>query len=101
MYLVEYSYKQYQIQFVSENLKDVWAVIGRVDEIWINELVTVPKLYDLMEELLRRKEMNGAKMRMLFHDYYAICPAINLVDENGAYCGAAGAGRCNEVPCPA
>lgn len=96
MYLVEYSYRQYQIQFVSENLKDVWAVIGRVDEIWINELVTVPKLYELMEELLRRKEMNGAKMRMLFHDYYAICPAINLVDENGAYCGAAGAGRCNE-----
>lgn len=95
MYLVEYSYKQYQIQIVSENREDVWTVTGRADEIWINELVTVPKLYDLMEELLRIKERHGAKMRMLFHDYYAICPAINLVDETGAYCKAAGAERCN------
>lgn len=95
MYLVEYSYKQYQIEFISDNLKDVWPVIGRVDEIWINELVTIPKLYGLMEELLHVKYMHGAKMCMLLHDYYAICPAINLVDENGCYCGAADAGRCN------
>ncbi|EET60654.1 glycosyltransferase, group 2 family protein [Marvinbryantia formatexigens DSM 14469] len=95
MYLVEYSYRQYRIQVVSENLEDVWAVTGRVDEIWINELVTVPKLYDVMDALVRAKEQNGARMLMLFHDYYAICPAINLVDDRGCYCGAAAPERCN------
>ncbi len=29
------------------------------------------------------------------HDYFAICPRINLVDETGTYCGEPGVERCN------
>ena len=29
------------------------------------------------------------------HDYFTICPRINLVDETGTYCGEPGADRCN------
>jgi O-antigen biosynthesis protein len=29
------------------------------------------------------------------HDYYSVCPRINLIDENGFYCGEPGEAGCN------
>lgn len=94
-FLVEYRYQQYYIQFTAADLSDIWPMIGRVDEIWINELVTVPKLYELFEEVLRAKKMEGARLLMLLHDYYALCPAINLVDDKGCYCHVGDTDTCN------
>ncbi len=64
------------------------------DEIWINELVTYPKLWDCMECIKELKQKHGAKLIMLMHDYFSICPTINLVTEDFHYCGMPGGETC-------
>lgn len=35
-------------------------------------------------------------LRMMIHDYTAICPRVNLVDSSGIYCGEPGEPHCND-----
>lgn len=57
------------------------------DEIYINELVTYPFLAHTMDLITQLSEEHNAKLVMLFHDYFAICPSINLVGQDNKYCG--------------
>lgn len=95
-YLMEYQYKDYNIRFFANQPKPVLDMLGRVDEIRINEFVTIPGIYDLMERILRWKKEQGAYLLMLLHDYYAICPAINLMNEQGVYCQVGDVDTCNQ-----
>jgi len=45
--------------------------------------------------LLQLSQTIGAKLHVDIHDYKVICPRINLVDENGRYCGEPPASICN------
>lgn len=68
----------------------------RVDEIWINELVTYQNLYGTLERILRLKREQGAKILMLLHDFFALCPAVNLIDAKGKYCGVPSCDVCDK-----
>ena len=57
------------------------------DEIYINELVTYPKLWDVMDCIAQLKEQQNSKLIMLFHDFFALCPTINLLNTKRQYCG--------------
>lgn len=72
------------------------AALGRVDEIWINELVTYRELYATMDQIVRWKKEQSAQLIVLLHDYFPICPAINLMDENGQYCAVGDVNRCQQ-----
>lgn len=64
------------------------------DEIWINELVTYPEIWDCMECIKELKDDHNAELIMLMHDYFSICPTINLVTEDFHYCGMPGGEAC-------
>lgn len=57
--------------------------IPRVDEIWINELVTYQKIYQVLDQILELKEKHQAHLKMLLHDFFFMCPAVNLMDAQG------------------
>lgn len=57
------------------------------DEIYINELVTYPGLWEAQKCILDLGAQQEAKVIMLFHDYFALCPTINLMDDTQKYCG--------------
>ena len=42
----------------------------RVDEIWINELVTYQKIYQVLDQILELKEKHQAHLKMLLHDFF-------------------------------
>ncbi len=64
------------------------------DEIWINELVTYPKLWDCMNTITQIKEQQQGKLIMLMHDYFSICPTVNLMTEDYHYCDMPGGEKC-------
>jgi len=73
--------------------------IGRYlhwDEIWINELVTYPEIWDTLELIVEMKRQQNAKIVMLMHDYFSICPSVNLMTEDFHYCGLPGGEACQE-----
>ncbi len=95
-YCVNDEYKKYVINYFANDLNYVLKQIKQIDEIWVNELVTYPNLYGILDLILELKKKYNAHLKMLLHDYFPICPAINLMDEEGKYCQAADVCRCNE-----
>lgn len=91
-----YQYKQYEMEFFANDLETALGELMRVDEIWINELVTYQNLYGTLERILRLKREQGAKILMLLHDFFALCPAVNLIDAEGKYCGVPSCEVCDK-----
>lgn len=77
------------LEYEFENITDILE-IGKwlhFDEIYINELVTYPKLWNVHNCLLQLKEQQNSQLIMLFHDFFAVCPTINLMNNAQEYCG--------------
>lgn len=85
-YYLEYEYKKYKVQYFAKDLEMILDEIPRVDEIWINELVTYQKIYQVLDQILELKEKHQAHLKMLLHDFFFMCPAVNLMDAQGKYC---------------
>lgn len=66
------------------------------DEIYINELVTYPMLWKVQDAITRLKEQQNGQLIMLFHDYFALCPSINLLDGGKTFCGDKTGEACEE-----
>lgn len=94
-YYLIYEYKKYYAECFAKELDVVLGEIQRVDEIWINELVTYQNFYGVLKRIVQLKQEHQAQLKMLLHDFYSICPAVNLMNDKGEYCGAACAQVCD------
>lgn len=92
---VIYQYKNDTVKFTSANIETVFEQIGHLDEIWINELVTYQEIYKVLDKIIALKYKYHAQLRMLLHDFFCICPAINLMNEKGEYCQVGTEEECN------
>lgn len=96
-YLFYYYYKQQQFSFrfiQFEQLNTLIQLTG-VAQIFINELVSYPGLSKLLKTISKWKQQYGATLHMLCHDYYFICPTVNLMNDKTAYCGVQEGECCN------
>ena len=54
-------------------------------------------LHQTVDSILRLKNVLGASLKFLVHDYYCLCPKINLTNSNARYCGSEGdVARCTD-----
>jgi len=74
----------YRLQSLEE-IESIFAWTG-IRTIYINELVTYPKLYQLLECIQMWKKQYHAELVMFIHDYYPVCPSLNLLNNQGIYC---------------
>lgn len=95
-YWLSYEYKKYVIEYWTRDIHEVFQHIQKIDEIWINELVTYSDLYDTLDYITAMKEKYHAYLKMLLHDFFSVCPAINMMDDRGKYCEGALAERCDK-----
>ncbi len=67
----------------------------RAEQIWVNELVTWPRLFSMLPLILVLKQRTGARVVLPVHDYYLLSPDFYLLspadeqfgfDGNGFYC---------------
>lgn len=64
-----------------------------IHEVHVHHLIDFPRA---LSQVLRTVCQDlGIAIRLAVHDYYAICPRVNLVDLSGRYCGEPEPGRCN------
>lgn len=94
-YYLTYKYKQYKFEYFAKELDTLLNQILRVDQIWINELVTWQEFYPTLNQIVELKKKHQAYLKMLLHDFFALCPAVNLMDSDGKYCEAALTEKCN------
>lgn len=58
----------------------------RFSLIVINELVTYPELYQKLKDIRKLAQGHQSELRMLMHDFYSVCPCVNLINDRGAFC---------------
>lgn len=87
LYILSYFYKDImQKHYLSDYraLQDL-QINFNFQEIILNEIVTYPNLNTLLPYIVTLSQK--AKIHFLAHDYFPICPTVNLVDYAGQYCG--------------
>lgn len=82
------SYKHYRVKLHADTMDRILALVklGQINNIFVNELVTYPEIDKVLKNIIILKNVTGANMVMLGHDYYFICPTINLLNKHGKYC---------------
>ncbi|NDY90898.1 glycosyltransferase [Ideonella livida] len=79
--------------FPGQLLKEVLQTLA-ISELHIHHLIDFPpsagpQLAEVCADL-------GIALRLAIHDYYTVCPRVNLVDASGRYCGEPTASGCNQ-----
>ncbi len=80
--------KEYELDFVAKNLSLLQQIMESfsVSEVWVNELVTYPDIYGVLDYVRKYSEKNNVPVKMLMHDFFSLCPTVNLVNHRGIYC---------------
>ena len=101
VYNINLFYNKYTIQYSVPDIQALWEILNQycLDEVIINNLVTYPNLYDLLEQIMKYKKLSNARLIMLMHDYFSICPTINLLNDEKKYCNVEGCDTCNLEKC--
>lgn len=97
-YIISYYWKNKEISMQFTSVDALPEIIDYLsaDEIWINELVTYPSLYHLLDVITKITREKEIPVKMLFHDYFSVCPAVNLVNDKDEYCGIPKCSICNQ-----
>jgi O-antigen biosynthesis protein len=64
-----------------------------ISEIHLHHLIDFPS--GTAQHLLGAAQRLGLSIRLAVHDYYAVCPRVNLVTPEGRHCGEPTAADCN------
>lgn len=82
-------YGDYSVQITIKDREALVDILKRryYEQIWINELATYRDLQVWLEDIAELRKANASCLRMLVHDYFAVCPSLNLVDPECKYCG--------------
>ena len=86
---IEYIYHGFTAGFSLENITDIEHVIddvGGISEIIVNELISFTDIYPTLRYIQALKEKFAAKLIMLGHDFFGVCPSIYLINKNGKHC---------------
>lgn len=88
VFKVEYYYGNY---YEKINIKGDFAELcqmlpKQIAEIWLNELVSYPDLYTTLANIANLAHSKNAYLLFLLHDFFAVCPTINLLNSDGKYC---------------
>lgn len=88
-YNIDYKYDNQKFQYYFNNLDDIYDLMDmfKIKNIIINELVSYPDLYDLLHLLKDIKIKHKIFVTYLLHDFYSLCPTVNLINCNTVYCG--------------
>lgn len=88
IYEMTFYYDDYKIKGYVRTRKELFGILGplKVVKIWINELVTYPHIYKMLEGIAEFAEKKQIGIRMLLHDFFAVCPSVTLMQFDEYYC---------------
>ncbi len=83
---VEFDHAKALFNFADINW--IGKLLGRIDraDIVISNIVGWPEPLEIVHTISRFSENVKLKIKILFHDYYAICPSYTLLNDNDNYC---------------
>jgi glycosyltransferase involved in cell wall biosynthesis len=89
---VEWMWRGERIDYTAPSMEAAIESSGCTD-VHVNHLVFARPLLDWVERL--RRLSGRYRLHLVVHDYFAVCPSVNLLDHRGRYCGIPGAATCD------
>ena len=70
-------------------LAEVGQLLRRLTlgRILLNNLVSYPDVPRMIDTIRRVTASNGANLELPLHDFFAVCPSFNLLDDRQEFCG--------------
>ncbi len=92
---VELLHRDATFRFPANDLADLAALAAvlPLSEIVVNSLVGYETVA-VMDFIRAVRTERGVPLRLLHHDYFPICPSLNLIDAEDRFCGVPETGRC-------
>lgn len=83
-------------RFPANDLADLAALTGALplSEVLVNSLVGYRFPAEVMGFIRGLRAERGVPLRLLHHDYFPICPSLNLIDAGDCFCGVPDIERC-------
>jgi GT2 family glycosyltransferase/Tfp pilus assembly protein PilF/glycosyltransferase involved in cell wall biosynthesis len=75
-------------RFEMRDFSDILALVRHVapKKILVNQLVDFPDAADTAANIILIAAQNNAKITIFVHDYYLICPSLNLLNHKDRFC---------------
>ena len=70
--------------------------VGRAETILVNELVSWESPETVLEIVVKLKSAWSARLELAVHDFFPLCPSVNLLDAGGNYCRLPSAPLCRK-----
>lgn len=95
-YRIAYKYHKYQVFLRINSLNKLFEIFEelKIDKIIINELVTYLDLYRVLESIKKYRKMHSIFLQLLIHDFFPICPTVNLLNTERKYCDLPSIEKC-------
>lgn len=74
------------LQYSAQDVSSALAPLYQVDSIEINEVASYPKIQEILHGIEDLKVTSSASLTTYIHDYLPLCPSLNLLTPNNAYC---------------
>ena len=81
-------YQNYEEMFYLALVDDLFILPEylQIGEIFYNNLVSFAEPLEMVNAIRHLQEISGAKLTIVLHDYYPLCPSYTLLDHTGRYC---------------
>lgn len=88
-YRLKVCYRDYEVQIVTRDRTEMMGILNKrtYEQIWINELASYVELEQWLKDISCLRRKSGKMLRLLIHDYFTVCPSLNLMNSKGIYCG--------------
>ena len=88
IFIFEYRHNNNVFIYKFEKIEELRYILKYIScqRLYINELITYPDLYLILDFILKIKEEYNYKMIAFMHDYYYLCPTYTLLNERQNYC---------------
>lgn len=95
-YIAQFSYGSYESTYRFFQFSDLLEFLStaEISQLMVNELVTWPDLYESLMMIMRFKIKHQVQIRLFLHDYYSLCPTINLLNNDGIFCNLPSSAIC-------
>lgn len=92
------SWRAHSIEFSLTSIEVLEKLVEHVspDLVVLNSVATHRDPIAVLETILLVCSGAGARLVVPVHDFHAVCPSYNLIDESGRYCGIPEVKRCRE-----
>lgn len=99
LYLVVSQLDEMEHRFSACDLGTALRAIGRIDEIWVNEIVSFPNVSQLLQFLPIVAHEHDAVLVFPVHDYFELCQSYNLINDHKEFCGLPDHDVCSKCFC--